>query len=114
MRRLRVFLSDISNNRKLKFYHLIRFDHQNKPHDKHKAPEKPTDPCEEIPPRSVRKHAEKPTEDPCKDHQRKKHQYRLHRMETDELVLIFDKIEEQPGDPKEKIAEYSLKILLKS
>jgi hypothetical protein len=33
-------------------------------------------------------------------------------METNELILIFDKIEEQPGDPKEKIAEHSLKILL--
>jgi hypothetical protein len=25
-------------------------------------------------------------------------------METDELVLIFDKIKEQPRNPKEKIA----------
>jgi hypothetical protein len=33
-------------------------------------------------------------------------------METDILVFIFDKIEEQSGDPKEKIAEHSLKILL--
>jgi hypothetical protein len=33
-------------------------------------------------------------------------------VETDELVLIFDKIEEQSRDPKEKIAEHSLKILL--
>jgi hypothetical protein len=34
-------------------------------------------------------------------------------METDELVLIFDKIKKQSRDPKEKIAEHSLKILLK-
>jgi len=33
-------------------------------------------------------------------------------MKTNELILVFDKIKKQSRDPKEKIAEHSLKILL--